>query len=253
MVDSFNLHRSLTAPRQRCCATPISLEAARRGNSSRSTSPPRACGSEASCSTPSVKGSRLARYWATRSSAHCTIGFRTAQSIRCTAPLVARKSNDPADLTEPVDQIAARNVVDGLALRTAFREKKVKAEMLGLDPAGATWKAVVQEMVALDETADAVADLTATLDAMAQGSVRRPRTGDRYCASSVARRSRIASPSCWEAVPPRSRPDGPSERRHAPSWSRWWMRGSVACLAIRERSSARWSSVPSTRQSAAPP
>jgi hypothetical protein len=111
--------------------------------------------------------------------------------LRRSFPLVAGKSKDPADLTEPADQIAARNVVDGLALRTAYREKKVTAELLGLDPDGATWAAVVEEIATLDETADAVADLllaesvyqlvkgspdvaAATLDAMAQGSVRPP-------------------------------------------------------------------------------
>lgn len=111
--------------------------------------------------------------------------------LRRVYPLVAGKSNDPADAAEPQEQIAARNVVDGLALRTAYRDRTLTAATLGLPVGGPAWLAVEAEVVRLDAAVDAVADLllaesiyqlvkgspgaaAATLDAMAQGGVRPP-------------------------------------------------------------------------------
>jgi hypothetical protein len=111
--------------------------------------------------------------------------------LRGLYPLVAKKSNDPQDQNEPTDQIAARNVVDGLALRTAFVENRVPWGQGGLPSAGPEREAIEAELRLLDDAVDAVADLllaesvyqvvkgsptvaAATLDAMAQGSLRPP-------------------------------------------------------------------------------
>ena len=105
-------------------------------------------------------------------------------------PLVAGKSNDPADANERHEQIAARNVVDGLLLGRATLDDAL-ATKLALDPAGPAWTAVKAEVAKLRDTIDAVADMlmaesvyqlvkgspstaAATLDAMAQGKVRPP-------------------------------------------------------------------------------
>ncbi len=111
--------------------------------------------------------------------------------LRSLYPLVAGKSNDPADEGEPTEQIAARNVVDGLALRRAFVAGQVPWGTSGLPDAGPARDALTKELEALDAAADAVTDLllsesvyqlvkgspsvaAATLDAMAQGTVRPP-------------------------------------------------------------------------------
>jgi len=111
--------------------------------------------------------------------------------LRRVFPLVAGKSNDPADANEPQEQIAARNVVDGLALRNAYREGRLTAALLGLPDGGPAWAAVLAEVVKLDMVVDSTADLllgesiyqlvkgsptaaAATLDAMAHGGVRPP-------------------------------------------------------------------------------
>ena len=111
--------------------------------------------------------------------------------LRALYPLVAGKSNDPADSDEPTDQIAARNVVDGLALRRAYQAGELPWGSKGLPAGGAARDALTAELVALDAAADAVTDLllsesvyqlvkgspsvaAATLDAMAQGTVRPP-------------------------------------------------------------------------------
>jgi hypothetical protein len=115
--------------------------------------------------------------------------------FRARYPLVAAKTGnpddfDPANPDQPRDHIAARNVVDGLALRTAFQDGTVPWGQFGL-PTGADRTSVEQELAALDRTVDAVSDLllaegvyqivkgspsvaAATLDAMAQGAVRPP-------------------------------------------------------------------------------
>jgi hypothetical protein len=111
--------------------------------------------------------------------------------LRRLYPLVAKKSKDPLDMQEPTEQIAARNVVDGLALHTAFVENRVPWGESGLPAGGAERAAIEAELRALDEAVDAVSDLllaesvyqvvkgsptvaAATLDAMAQGALRPP-------------------------------------------------------------------------------
>lgn len=112
-------------------------------------------------------------------------------ALRRAFPLVGGKSNDPVDAAESQEQIAARNVVDGLLLRTAQRESRLTAASLGLAEGSSAWAAVRAEVALLDASVDAVADLllaesvyqlvkgspgnaAATLDAMAQGKVRPP-------------------------------------------------------------------------------
>jgi hypothetical protein len=111
--------------------------------------------------------------------------------LRSLYPLVAKKSNDPANTNEPAEQIAARNVVDGLTLRRAYQEGSIPWATLGLSASDAGRVAIEAELVALDAATDAVSDLllaesvyqivkgsptvaSATLDAMAQGTVRPP-------------------------------------------------------------------------------
>ena len=111
--------------------------------------------------------------------------------LRRLYPLVAKKSKDPLDMDEPTEQIAARNVVDGLALQVAFVENRVPWGASGLPAGGSERAAIEAELRALDEAVDAVADLllaesvyqvvkgsptvaAATLDAMAQGALRPP-------------------------------------------------------------------------------
>ena len=116
-------------------------------------------------------------------------------AFRARYPLVAAKTGDPDDFDpanpdQPKEHIAARNVVDGLVLRTAFQDGTVPWGQFGL-PTGADRTSVEQELAALDRTVDSVSDLllaegvyqivkgspsvaAATLDAMAQGAVRPP-------------------------------------------------------------------------------
>jgi hypothetical protein len=115
--------------------------------------------------------------------------------LRAAYPLVANKGNDPAAANEPTEQIAARNVVDGMALYKAHREgtgpKGIRWGEGGL-PAGGEGRAAIEaELALLETTADAVGDLVfaesihqlvkgspqvaaASLDAMASGKVRPP-------------------------------------------------------------------------------
>lgn len=98
-------------------------------------------------------------------------------------PLVANKGSNSG---EPAEAIAARNVVDGLSLRTAWRENRIPFGTQGLPASGPDRTAIEEELRKLDEDADAVADLllgesvyqiirgntsasAASLDALAQG------------------------------------------------------------------------------------
>src|SRR5579871_4473965 len=102
--------------------------------------------------------------------------------IRQVAPLVANKLESP---TDPVDTIAARNVVDGLALRAKWQAGTLFGQG-GLSPTIAHRDVLEQQLVQLDRNVDAVADLLlaesvhqvvlgstsgsgAGLDALAQG------------------------------------------------------------------------------------
>ena len=116
--------------------------------------------------------------------------------LRARFPLVAAKTGDaedfdPNDPNQPKDHIAARNVVDGLLLRTAYQAGTVPWGSAGFPAGGADRAGIEAELVRLDQTVDAVSDLllaegvyqlvkgspsvaAATLDAMAQGTVRPP-------------------------------------------------------------------------------
>jgi hypothetical protein len=103
--------------------------------------------------------------------------------IRRAAPLVANKAFDAG---EPADLVAARNVVDGLLLRTKWKTGRLFGSPDGL-PTDIAHRAVLeQELARLDRIVDAVADLllaesvhqvvrgstmasSAGLDALAQG------------------------------------------------------------------------------------
>lgn len=110
------------------------------------------------------------------------------EPLRRRFPLVADKSGPSG---EPVEQIAARDVVDGLALRAAWTAGTFALGTGGLEVAPGDRSAVEAELRRLDETVDAVADLllaesvhqvtvgslsgaASTLDALAHGGVRPP-------------------------------------------------------------------------------
>jgi hypothetical protein len=110
------------------------------------------------------------------------------EPLRRRFPLVADKGGPSG---EPVDQIAARDVVDGLALRAAWTAGTFALGPGGLEVAPGDRPAVEAELRRLDETVDAVADLllaesvhqvtvgslsgaASTLDALAHGGVRPP-------------------------------------------------------------------------------
>jgi hypothetical protein len=103
--------------------------------------------------------------------------------IRQIAPLVANQTSD--DTTDPVDTIAARNVVDGLALRARWKAGTLFGAG-GLSPTIAFRSVLETQLGLLDGDVDAVADLllaesvhqvilgstaasSAGLDALAQG------------------------------------------------------------------------------------
>jgi hypothetical protein len=99
-------------------------------------------------------------------------------------PLIANKADPTAN--EPAEEISARNVVDGLALRLDFQSGTIPFGTNDLPASGNDRDAIEAELEALDQAVDAVADLLtaesvfqlvrgntasagATLDAMAQG------------------------------------------------------------------------------------
>jgi hypothetical protein len=113
---------------------------------------------------------------------------RYIEPLRRRFPLVADKGTPSG---EPVEQVAARDVVDGLALRAAWTAGTFTLGPGGLDAAPGDRPAIEAELRALDDAVDAVADLllaesvhqvvlgsvtgaAASLDAMAQGGVRPP-------------------------------------------------------------------------------
>lgn len=75
--------------------------------------------------------------------------------LRQLAPLVTSQTPDPTDL---VEMLAARNVVDGLALRTRYKAGTLFGDG-GLSPTIAHRDALEAELRALDRDVDAVADL----------------------------------------------------------------------------------------------
>lgn len=163
-------------------------------------------------------------------------------ALRRVFPLVAGKSNDPVDSGESQEQIAARNVVDGLLLRTASREGNLTASLLGMAANSPAWAAVAAEVATLDATVDSVADLllaesvyqlikgspgnaAATLDAMAQGMVRPPdpeiatvpRRG-----TSLTHRVAVVLGDRVTALPP-GWPVAPSARAELDPWVDAWL------------------------------
>jgi hypothetical protein len=160
---------------------------------------------------------------------HTTIAASTVElyiiALRKLYPLVANKST--TDTNAPADQIAARNVVDGLALRT--KRDGIPFGTGGLpnnttDPAGVS--AILVEVNAIDQLADAVGDLLtaesvyqiargnvagagATLDALSHGLrppdpeiARSPRGGVGVTHRvAVAFTPNLADQSGWAAPP----------------------------------------------------
>jgi hypothetical protein len=144
-------------------------------------------------------------------------------------PLIAKKPvlNRVDSGDEPASTIAARDVVDGLALRSAWRQRRTVALKL---PAGLTEAMISTEMAALDAAVDAVSDLLlaesvfqgvrgntsaagASLDALAQGVrppdpevVQQPRGGvpltHRFAL--VLGGEPVPAPG-WDAIPPTPR------------------------------------------------
>jgi hypothetical protein len=113
---------------------------------------------------------------------------RYIEPLRRRFPLVADKAGPSG---EPVEHVAARDVVDGLALRAAWTAGTFTLGPGGLEVAPGDRAAVEAELGRLDETVDAVADLllaesvhqvvagslsgaASSLDALAHGAVRPP-------------------------------------------------------------------------------
>ena len=140
---------------------------------------------------------------------HAATADQVIDPLRNLYPLVANKAVDSGQQAEA---IAARNVVDGLALRTAWKANTIPWGTAGLPAASGTlYDAVIAQLGALDRTVDAVADTlladavyqlvqgstmgaSASLDTMAQGA-RPPDPGvihrnDRRCRRHALRRDR---------------------------------------------------------------
>src|SRR5258708_36651415 len=76
--------------------------------------------------------------------------------LRQLFPLVANKVEDS---NQPAESVAARNVVDGLQLCTAWREGKLKFGQNGLPASGPVRTALEAELNSLEKNVRAVADL----------------------------------------------------------------------------------------------
>ncbi len=117
---------------------------------------------------------------------HARLADALIDPLRNVYPLVANKAFDSG---EQAEAIAARNVVDGLALRTAWKANAIPWGTAGLPAAasGALYDALIAELGALDTTVDSVANVlladsvyqlvqgstagaSASLDTMAQGA-----------------------------------------------------------------------------------
>ena len=140
---------------------------------------------------------------------HAAAADQVIDLLRNLYPLVANKTVDSG---QPAEAIAARNVVDGLALRTAWKANTIPWGTAGLPTASGTlYDAVVAQLGALDRTVDAVADtlLADSVYQLVQGSTmgasgeprhdgarratarsRRHRSGDRRCRRHALRRDR---------------------------------------------------------------
>jgi hypothetical protein len=108
------------------------------------------------------------------------------EPFRALFPLVANKLT-PAEPGEATETVAARNVVDGLALHAAWRKNEIPFGSQGLPPvSGADRSATEAELLLLDRAIDSLADLltaesvfqivrgsavtaSATLDSLARG------------------------------------------------------------------------------------
>jgi hypothetical protein len=100
---------------------------------------------------------------------------RFIRPVRALAPLVAGRTEDVAATVEAVEAVAASNVVDGLTLLARFQ-----ADASFVDPALASAtpaerRAVLEELAALADAADALADLLSaeTVYQLASGNVAR--------------------------------------------------------------------------------
>ena len=84
------------------------------------------CGWRHGCSMACDKDNRSARCWVTASSAGCrkSASLSSSRVFRELAPLVARKLEPDQPEPNPVEAIAANNVVDGLALLRRWQKGK---------------------------------------------------------------------------------------------------------------------------------
>lgn len=144
--------------------------------------------------------------------------------FRSLYPLVANKADAGA---EPAEAVAARNVVDGVRLRAAALAKQIPFDTEARLPAsGDDFSAISAELRALDDTADALADLllsesvfqlmrgnlagaSATFDSMAAGVrppdpeiARQGRGGTRLTHRfGIVLGAGLAAPAAWAAPP----------------------------------------------------
>ena len=166
------------------------------------------------------------------------------EPLRRRFPAVANKSGD-ADLAGPADAIAARSVVDGVALRAAFTAGTLDLGQpdffrAGTPPTATERAAVEAELRRLDDAVDAVADLltaesvfqlvggntagaNAGLDAMATGArppepgvVEQPRPG-------VPLTHRVALVLGGDPPPAPGWPDVDTPRARAEPWVDGWL------------------------------
>ncbi|MFJ5778895.1 hypothetical protein [Streptomyces sp. NPDC093094] len=146
---------------------------------------------------------------------------RFIDDLRALYPLVANKTQDSG---EPAESVAARNVVDGLRLRAAWRAGTVPWGSAGLTPDQVQRAAIEDELKRLDDAVDAVADLLlaesvhqtlrggpaaagATLDSLAKGHrppdpevARTPRGGGVLHQRLALVVSATPAPPEWEAL-----------------------------------------------------
>ena len=182
---------------------------------------------------------------------------RFIDDFRGLYPPVAGKTEDPG---VPAEQVAARNVVDGLRLLRAWQTSAIPFGTGGLTPDATQRAAIEAELVALDDAVDALSDLllaesvhqvvkgspagaAATLETLAQGHrppepevVTAPRGGTVLHQRVALLFDDGAPPAAWGAVTPRA--------AAAPELNAWLGRlfgnpAAIACTANPEGAPAR--------------
>jgi hypothetical protein len=183
---------------------------------------------------------------------------RFIDEFRGLYPLVANKVEDSG---QPAESVAARNVVDGLRLRAAWRSGEIPWGAAGLTPSTAQRQAIEKELVRLDDTVDSVSDLllaesvhqvlrgstagaAATLDSLAKGHrapepdvAATPRGGTVLHQRVALVVGGATLPSEWDAM-------GPTPRAlAAPELNAWLaamlgLPGEIACTVVPEGGAA---------------